>query len=244
MSDKDQAKFDAWYSTVSGKVFRFRDELRKYGVNNVVLLQEACMKYRKEFIECTELDPFNFTTLAGCCMGVFKAHYLNRDTLALTHNKAYVQQSKTYSNASIEWLEYVKKTRNVDIHHALNHGEMEIGHYFLDGYYEENGLRYGLEFAGCFHHAHFCRYDPNDVHPLSRVPYGEVRRQFDEKVEILQNAYGLEVEVLWECDWNKMKQTDPSVKEFMSIYTAPERLKLRDALFGGRTNAYRSFSKN
>ncbi len=145
MTDKDQTKFNAWYSTVAGKVFRFKDELHEYGVNDVVLLREACMKYRKAFIECTELDPFNFTTLPSCCMGVFKAHYLARDTLALMYNNAYVRQNKAYSNGSIEWLEYVKKTRNIDIHHALNHGEMQIGRYFLDGYYEQNGVRYGLE---------------------------------------------------------------------------------------------------
>ncbi|KAI7790585.1 putative DNA polymerase-like protein [Triplophysa rosa] len=136
MTDKNQDKFDAWYATVSGKIFDFMKELRDYGVNDVILLREACMKYRQSFMECTELDPFSFTTLASCCMGVFKAHYLERDTLALTHNNAYVQKSKTYSNVSIEWLEYLKKTRNADIHHAVNYSELSIGNYFLDGYYE------------------------------------------------------------------------------------------------------------
>ncbi len=243
MSDKDQAKFDAWYSTVSGKFFRFRKELHAYGVNDVVLLREACMKYREAFIDCTELDPFNFTTLASCCMGVFKSHYLNRDTLALTHNNMYVQHSKTYSNTSIEWLEYVKKTRNIDLHHALNHGEVQIGRYFLDGYYEQDGVRYGLEYNGCLFHGHECRFEPHKTHPLSGIPFGVLRRRFDNKVEILQNAYNLKIEILWECEWAKMKQTDPSVMEFMSTYSAPERLKPREALFGGRTNAYKLYHK-
>ncbi len=176
-------------------------------------------------------------------MGVFKTHYLDRDTLALTHNNMYVQHSKTYSNISIEWPEYVKKTRNVDLHHALNHGEVQIGRYFLDGYYEQDGVRYGLEYNGCLFHGHECRFEPHKTHPLSGIPFGVLRRRFDEKVEILQNAYGLKIETLWKCEWTKMKQTDPTVMEFMSTYSAPERLKPRDALFGRRTNAYKLYHK-
>ncbi|XP_067226351.1 uncharacterized protein [Chanodichthys erythropterus] len=243
MSDKDQAKFDAWYGTTTDKVFNFKNELYDYGVNDVVLLREGCMKYREAFIECTKLDPFGFTTLASCSMGVFKTHYLEKDTLALTHNNAYVQQSKTYSSASIEWLEFVKKTRNVDIHHALNHGEVSVGRYFLDGYFEQNGTRHGLEYNGCFYHGHSCRFEPHQRHPLSGVTYGVLRSQFDDKVEILQNAYGLQMEVIWECEWDRMKKTDPAVMEFMSTYSAPERLKPREALFGGRTNAYKLYHK-
>ncbi len=118
-----------------GKWFDFRKELYAYGVNDVVLLREGCMKYREAFMQCAGLDPFGFATLAGCSMGVFKTHYLGRNTLALTHNKAYIDQNKSYSSGSIEWLEYVKKTRNVNVHHAVNHGEVSIGKYFLDGYY-------------------------------------------------------------------------------------------------------------
>nr|DAC81393.1 TPA_asm: PolB-C [Pimephales minnow adintovirus] len=175
--------------------------------------------------------------------GDFKTHFLEKNTLALTHNKAYVRQSKCYSSASIEWLEYVKKTRNVDLHHALNHGEVSVGKFFLDGYYEQDGVRHGLEFNGCSWHGCSCRYEPYHRHPLSGLPYGVLRSQFDDKVEILQKAYGLQIEVMWECRWNKMKKTDPSVIDFMTGYNAPERLKPRDALFGGRTNAYKLYHK-
>nr|XP_021323064.1 uncharacterized protein LOC110438038 isoform X1 [Danio rerio] len=243
LSEKDQAKFDAWYATTSGEVFDFKEQLCQYGVNDVVLLREACMTYRESFIECTQIDPFSYTTLPSCCMGIFKTHYLKDHTIALTHENAYIRQNKTFSSVSIEWLEYLKKTRNVDIHHALNHGEMQIGQYFLDGYYEQDDSRYGLDFLGCLFHAHQCRYEPHKLHPMSGVPFGVLRRQVDEKIEILQNAYGLKVEIIWECEWSKMKQTDPSVIEFMSTYSAPERLKPRDALFGGRTNAYKLYHK-
>ncbi|XP_049334558.1 uncharacterized protein LOC125801697 isoform X1 [Astyanax mexicanus] len=239
MSDKDKQQFDEWYNTVSGGVFDFKKELYVYGRNDVVLLREACIKYRDEFIQCTQLDPFNYTTLASCCMAVYKTHFLPKDTLALTHNNAYVTQHKTFSNVSIEWLEYVRSTRDVDVHHALTHGEVKFGAYYVDGYYEKDGVRKALEFNGCMHHGHECRYRPNQAHPMSKVLYGELRKQFDIKVETLVQTYGLDVEVMWECQWSTAKRLDSGVAAFMSNYTVPERLKPRDALFGGRTNAYK-----
>lgn len=123
----------------------------------------------------------------------------------------------------------------------MNHGEVSIGKYFLDGYYVLDSVR--CQFNGCSYHG--CRkcYEPHRTNPLTHLPYGVLARQFDTKVDILQNAYGLKIEVMWECEWNKLKWKNPSVIEFMSTYTAPERLKPRNALFGGRTNVYKPYHK-
>ena len=51
----------------------------------------------------------------------------------------------------------------MDIHHALTHGEMMVGKYYVDGYYEKAGERIALEFNGCMHHGHACRYDSNNT---------------------------------------------------------------------------------
>ena len=149
MSNTSLSLSDMSYNEVAEGVFDFQKEFYKYGRNYVVLLREACLKYRAESIECTGLDPFSYTTLAFYCMAVYKTCFLPKDTLALTHNKAYVNQHKAYKNISIEWLEFDKETRNVDIHHALTQGEMMVGKYHLDGYYEKDGERIALKFNGC-----------------------------------------------------------------------------------------------
>ena len=77
-------------------------------------------------------------------MAVYKTHFLPRDTLALTHNNAYINQHKAFSNVSIEWLEFVKSHRGVQVSHALSEGEVMFGKYHLDGYYEEGGVRFAL----------------------------------------------------------------------------------------------------
>ncbi|XP_052426447.1 uncharacterized protein LOC127968976 [Carassius gibelio] len=242
MSDAERVKFDSWYEGVAGGVFDFKKQLALYCKNDVVLLREGCMKYRKEFIECTNVDPFGCITLAGCAMKVFKTLFLTKDTIALTHKNAYINQYKAYSNPSIQWLEYIKASRNVDVHHALNYGEAKFEPYHVDGYYEaDNGDKIALEFLGCFWHGHCCCFNPNDLNPVSKTPFGLLRRQSDNKLNVLRNTYNLKVHKIWECQWESAKQNDPNVIAFMSNYNAPARLNPRQALYGGRTNALRLY---
>ena len=138
MSDKDRAVFDVWHSGIHDDVFDFQKELYAYGRHDVVLLRKACLKYRREFMESTDIDLFNQIALRSCCMVVYKTHFLPRDTLALTHSNAYTNQHKAFSNVSIEWLEFVK-TLNVQVSHALTDGEVMFGKYYLDCYYEQGG---------------------------------------------------------------------------------------------------------
>ncbi|XP_048015433.1 uncharacterized protein LOC125247925 [Megalobrama amblycephala] len=209
MSNSDRERFDEWYNSVQNKIFDFRNELGIYCRNDVIILRQACMKFRDEFMNCAQIDPFKCLTLAGTCMKVFKTNYLCRDTLALTHNNAYINQFKTYSNASIQWLEYIKESRNVDVRHALNYGEVQFGPFHLDGYYENNNHKVVLEYLGCFFHTHYCKFNADDVHPLHKVTFENLRRQTENRLQTLRD----------------------------------ERLKPRDALFGGRTNAFKVYHK-
>ncbi len=78
---------------------------------------------------------------------------------------------------------------------------------------------------------------------MSKIPFGVLRRQSDNKLEVLRDTYNLKVVTIWECMWEKAKQNDPDVMAFMSNYSAPERLNPRDSLFGGRTNALKLYHK-
>ncbi len=82
-----------------------------YCKNDVVLLREGCIKYRKEFIECTDVDPFGCVTLAGCAMKVYKTLFLTKDTIALTPKNAYLNQYKAYSTPSIQWWNILKQPK-------------------------------------------------------------------------------------------------------------------------------------
>ncbi len=79
------------------------------------------------------MDPFGCVTLAGCAMKVYKNLFLTKDTIALTPKNAYLNQYKAYSTPSIQWLEYIKASKNIDVHHALNHGEVKFGPFMWMG---------------------------------------------------------------------------------------------------------------
>ncbi|KAL3983293.1 interferon-induced GTP-binding protein Mx [Sarotherodon galilaeus] len=241
MSESGKASFMEWYQTASQNTFDFQVELRRYCVNDVDVLRKACTIYRDTLLGCTQVDPFMHTTLAAFSMGVYKTLFLPRDTLALTYDGAYVEQNKTFSNVSIEWLQYVSHTTNTVIKHALRGGEQRVGPYFLDGFDPVDHTAY--EFAGCFHHGCVKCYPESEVNPVSKASYGLLHRMFCDKVDALKSQYSLSVVVMWECEWAALKQTDPAVVAFMHTYRKPERLNPRDALFGGRTNAIKLYHK-
>ncbi len=77
MSEPDSTKFDRWCESVAGQMFNFKKQLAMYCKNDVVLLREGCIKYRKEFIESTNVDPFGCVPLAGCAI-VTEADFTQR----------------------------------------------------------------------------------------------------------------------------------------------------------------------
>ena len=45
---------------------------------------------------------------------------------------------------------------------------------------------------------------------------------------------------MWECEWNKMKKTFPNKREFEED-ARQQNINIRDALFGGRTEGFKSY---
>jgi hypothetical protein len=48
---------------------------------------------------------------------------------------------------------------------------------------------------------------------------------------------------IWECDFDKLCLQEPTLKSFLTINKIVEPLKPREALFGGRTNAFTLYYK-
>ena len=64
------------------------------------------------------------------------------------------KKHKKYSKESIQWLDYIMKTKKVRIKHAKNGEEHRIENCLVDGYDKENNTVY--EFHCCYWHGHFC----------------------------------------------------------------------------------------
>ena len=47
------------------------------------------------------------------------------------------------------------------------------------------------------------------------------------------------MEIMWECRWDEMVKGDPSIDEELKSTGFKDRLKIRDALYGGRVEVFR-----
>ncbi|XP_049338297.1 uncharacterized protein LOC125803858 isoform X1 [Astyanax mexicanus] len=239
MMDKERQEFFEWYNTLSGKVFDLRKELADYCVNDVHILRKGCLAFREQIMSGTGVDPFKCITIASVCLKIFRTHFLTDNTLAIPPHDDYISRQKSFSNSAIQWLEYLSDRGKIPIRHALNEGEVQMGQYFLDGYFTDGHTQNAFEFLGCFFHGCDKCFPANARHPLSKIgqTFEDVKQHSLQKIKNLQNIYNMHVTTIWEHEWNEMKRTDQDVIAFLKRFDFPERLKPRQALFGGRTNA-------
>ncbi|XP_051801647.1 uncharacterized protein LOC127533173 [Acanthochromis polyacanthus] len=239
MKPEARREFMEWYETVRRGIFNFKQEALYYCQNDVDVLAEGCMIFRNGYIEETGVDPLPSNTIASTCMKTFACNFLQPKTLAIPSPDHYTRQYKSYSHASIQWLEWVSRDRGVFIQHALNAGEKRLGRYFVDGYSEAGGVKYVWEFLGCFYHDCPSCFQPHETCSLTGRSFGELHCDTMARLNALESKEGVKVVLMREHSWDEMKKSNPSVRAFLQDYRAPEPLHPRQALYGGRTCAVR-----
>ena len=101
-----------------------------------------------------------------------------------------------YSKQSMQWLDYIMRTKNVKIRHAETpRGEYRIDNYKVDGYDEENNTVY--EFHGCYHHGHFCHTKWYNAKKWDNT----VQRD-----QAIRNG-GYNLVTITSCEWIKMSES-------------------------------------
>lgn len=75
MSEGDKTKLRAWYAEYPNKdKYNIWKEMRDYCISDVKVLRRGCQVFRDKFLEVSgnELDPFQYTTIASVCMKYYK----------------------------------------------------------------------------------------------------------------------------------------------------------------------------
>ena len=123
-----------------------------------------------------------------------------------------------------------------NIQHALNGGEkkLTIGDktYTVEGFCEETNTVY--EFYGCFWHGCLKCYKPNVANTKNQKGMGTLKDLTVEKCDAIENA-GYNHISTYECQLNRNKYFQKFTKNFNQEII--EQINLRDAFYGGRTNA-------
>lgn len=243
MSPEEYEKdFKPWYDQQKDITdWNFKTEFIKYCRADVELLSKTILYFRKLFITSLDTDPFRYTTLASLCMSIYLNKFLPDKTIVgNSHEK---QDSKVCR----EWLNHLNNSdikREVPIYikpvdHVTDIHQGKVGKHVqyynlkrpftVDGYCKKTNTIY--QFQGCYWHG--CR----KCHPENEIKHDKTKEQNN-----LLKSNGYNVCEMWECDWNDFKKTLPNKLE-LEQDALQQNINIRDALFGGRTEGFKSYHK-
>lgn len=104
------------------------------------------------------------------------------------------------SKQQIQWLEYIAKSNDIYIQHAMNAGEYKIGNYKADGYCA--ATRTIFEYQGCYYHGCIECYKPNKVNNINKKLMAELYNKTYLKEKFIKDK-GYNLVTIWEHDWIK-----------------------------------------
>ena len=131
---------------VKNSIFK-RMEL--YCRSDVDILRRGCCEFRKVFMEHGGICPFlEAITIADACNKVWRSKYLPENQIAIISSKD--SSRRRFSMKAVRWIQSLAKEKGIDIHHAKNGSEVQIGNYHVDGFHKESKTVY--EFLGDLYH--------------------------------------------------------------------------------------------
>ena len=146
----------------------------------------------------------------------------------------------------LQWLYYQeqqipKQGASADrIQHVRNGGEQyvrtAVTSYFVDGY--DALIRTVYEFHGCLYHGCPLCYPSRQAKHYAtpdRTVEELYQATLSKRMALLRAVYM--VLEMWECEWDKLVDTDEAVQRFLNSFDLVPPLEPREAFFGGRTGA-------
>ena len=194
------------------------------------------MRITKRNEQDTGVDPFaQSITLPSACHYVYRRNFMKSQSIGIIPTHGY--NCETTSFKAIKWLKYIMMSEKLLIQHARNGIEKKIYNYKVDGWCEQTKTVY--EFNGCFFHGCPICYKPETFNVMKNETMGEIFAKHLIRINKIQSAPNVkEVIEMWECSYEKKIQQDKDFACFVENEMLKKPLEPRDALAGGRTNAF------
>ena len=225
----DIKDFEAWYAKNKHGIFDMQKEMLEYCTSDVVILKQACLHFRKNFMNDTGIDPFlSNITISQLCMDYFRSTHLEHDTIAIIPPNGYHNEDRQ-SSIALKWLKYLEKKRGISLVYKGSRGEKRVGKYKVDGYDPTNNIVF--EFLGNYWHGNLNVYPPETVNKTLGKTMGLLNEETMNRLNAIRKE-GFKVEYIWEKDF----LADPDAKNFIRECEVVGPLNPRDAFMGGRTN--------
>ena len=227
--------------------FDFQHEMIAYCMSDVALLKAGCEAFQQEFERQAGFNPMaKCITIASACNLYWRKHHLTPETIAVEPLRGWRGANVNQSLKALQWLylkekEIVKQGASADrIRHVRNGGEQTVRtavtSYFVDGY--DPITRTIYEFNGCLYHGCTSCY-PNRQAKNYAVPDRTVEELYEatlnKRMALLRAGYV--VIDIWECEWDRLVDTNAEVQCFLASLELVPPLEPREAFFGGRTGA-------
>lgn len=237
MKPDKREEFYTWYQQQTE--FNFQNDLEKYCISDVDILQRCCGKFRSLFMQYADgIEPFaSAVTIASACNEVYRKLFLEPEQIAIIPPQGYHPDQQ--SVIAMCWMDWMAAKNQTTIQHAGNGGELKVEGYKVDGVDLNTGAI--LEFQGCFYHGcETCYENRSTINPTNGLTMDDLRQRTRLRTEYLRRK-GHTVIEKWECQFRaEIKQND-ELKSFHQHYLPYEPIEPRQAFTGGRVNAITLF---
>jgi len=165
MENTARKQFLKWHATKVKEncVFNFQKEFLEYCDSGVDILRRGCLELRKQFLEIVDIDPFQYITIAGVCMSIYRSKYLQLKTIEVIKDT----EKETYSKGSIAWLNTFPHVR-----HVLNGREIGTCGAKVDGFNQDTNTVY--QYHGCFWHGCPECYNEDTINNIKHQTVGDL----------------------------------------------------------------------
>ncbi|XP_055355223.1 uncharacterized protein LOC129600691 [Paramacrobiotus metropolitanus] len=214
--------------------FDFNAHFIKYCSQDVLVLQQACEKFRILFQQASGgLCPFaSGLTTPGMCNYFWGARMLKKSQIALIGPPG---QGKKSSVKAERWLRSIELDNDTKLER-----EFRIGHWTVDGFHSETKTVY--EFLGCMWHGCSDCTTKSTMHPFLGKPMEEVQKATFLRFDAIKTL-GYTIVSIWEHDYDMKLASDFEFRKLTELANVMEPLHPRDAFTGGRTNAIKLYHK-
>ncbi|XP_022784609.1 uncharacterized protein LOC111325134 [Stylophora pistillata] len=241
MSENKKQEFESWYTEGQRKnqPFHLKEELLAYCRSDVKLLKAECLKFIREFHSIAN-SMEKCVTIAQACNRYWRKCVTTPESIAIEPVGGWEGATPNHSHVALEWLLWTERNLGTRLEHARNGGEYSIPHgctvYRVDGY--DASSRTVYEFHGCLFHGCLECYPQRSQIPFvsSGLTVEACRRQTTQKTAKLRQL-GYTVVEMWQCQWEKLKKSNPDLRDFVQSLSLTTPIHPREAFLGGRSGA-------
>lgn len=253
-TEKEKQQFDEWFETVKGEEYNHFSQLIYYCIRDVEVLSKICLKFAQIFYNLSGIFALTECfTLSQLIFDIFRQNYLKANTLGITPLNNYSKKLNT-SNVARKYLCYKRNFETINTQKLLIVPEFSIPktpRIVADGLLvREDNSSLLLFLHGCFWHFHKDCLETKYLDYQMRKP--DLAREMlkrsertNRQLEHLKKI-GYKFEIVYECVFNKLLKNNMELAYLInnSYYFYGDRLKIGDAMRGGRVEAFKMFFSN